>query len=801
MNQRVQRLRDALIDATTHICAERARLLTESWQATEGMPIIWRRARGLGHVLDNMTVTIFPGELIVGHHAVPLVASSVFPEYGMDWLERELDEISDRPLDPFRATPETKAELEPIFRYWEGKTHADRVRSETLLTLPDAVLPAWDSHGAVLNQAVQNSGKVSSGDGHVIVNFTRLLESGVDGILANIDDQMAPAQAEVSDRAAAKKVLFLKSSRAVMEAMIRFAGRYAAEARRLAAEEADATRRDELLQVAANCEQVPAGPAGTFWQALQSTWFLQLLVQIESNGHSMGPGRLDQFLHPTYARDLASGALTADSATELMQCFIMKFNEIRKARQTSHTRVMHGYPMFQTVTLGGQHADGSDASNDLTYHILEAMAGAKMQEPTFIMRLHSHSPRKLEVASCRAVIEHGGGFPGFFNDEVTIPLLTNVGVDLEDARDWVVCGCSEPQVPGKHNTITSGTCHVNLLKIFEIAMHDGENPANGITVYPGTGSLADFESYDEVVAAFRHQLDSYFSLVPVLDNITAQAHTDLTPTPLLSAFIDGRIEIGKDASEGGPPNYQNTITLGHGTANVGNCLASIKKLVFDDEVLTGAQILHAMDTNYEGEEGRRIRKLLLDAPKYGNDIEEVDRITARAMDWFCEGIAAYTPLRGGHYCPTPQTLSANAYTGEVVGATPDGRLAASPTADNASPMAGTDLNGATATMKSVARLDHEKATNGTILNVKLHPTAVKGGDRVQKFAALVRGFFDLKGMQVQFNVVDADVLRDAQANPEKHRSLIVKVAGYSALFTNLDARLQDQIIQRTEHAL
>ncbi|HJO06667.1 MAG TPA: glycine radical domain-containing protein, partial [Chloroflexota bacterium] len=251
----------------------------------------------------------------------------------------------------------------------------------------------------------------------------------------------------------------------------------------------------------------------------------------------------------------------------------------------------------------------------------------------------------------------------------------------------------------------------------------------------------------------------------------------------------------------GPPNYQNTITLGHGIANVGNCLASIKKLVFDDGVLTGAQILAGMDSNYEGEEGRRIRKLLLDASKYGNDIEEVDRITARVLDWFCEGIAAYTPLRGGHYCPTPQTLSANAYTGEVVGATPDGRLAASPTADNASPMAGTDLNGATATMKSVARLDHEKATNGTILNVKLHPTAVKGGDRVQKFAALVRGFFDLKGMQVQFNVVDAEVLRDAQVNPEKHRSLIVKVAGYSALFTNLDARLQDQIIQRTEHAL
>ena len=801
MNQRVQRLRDALIDARTYVCAERARLLTESWRQTEGMPIIWRRAQGLAHVLDNMTVTIYPGELIVGHHAVPLVASSIFPEYGMDWLEREIGELSDRPLDPFYVTAGTRAELEPIFRYWEGKTHTDRVRSETLLTLPDSVLPAWDPHNAVLNDAVTNSGKVSSGDGHVIVNFPRLLSSGINGIIAEIDAEMATAQEQVSDREAARKVLFLKSTGAVMEAMIRFAGRYAAEAGRQAKAETDPTRRDELLQVAANCERVPAEPVETFWEALQSTWFLQLLIQIESNGHSIGPGRLDQFAYPVYAREMASGALTPEFGTEVIQCFIMKFNEIRKARQTSHTRVMHGYPMFQTITLGGQHSDGSDASNDLTYHLLEAMADAKMQEPTFIIRLHSASPPQLEVAACRAVVEHGGGFPGFFNDEVTIPLLTNVGVSLEDARNWVVCGCSEPQVPGKHNTITSGTCHVNLLKILEIALHDGENPATRITVYPGTGSLADFKSYADVVAAYRRQLDNYLSLVPVLDNVTAQSHTDLTPTPLISAFIDGRIAVGKDASEGGPPNYQNTITLGHGTANVGNCLHNIKKLVFDDGVLTGAQLLHAIDTNFEGEEGRRIRKLLLDAPKFGNDVEEVDRITARAMDWFCEGIAVYTPLRGGHYCATPQTLSANAYTGEVVGATPDGRLAADPTADNVSPMAGTDLHGATATMKSVARLDHEKATNGTILNVKLHPTAVVGGDRIQKFAALVRGFFDLKGMQVQFNVVDADVLRDAQANPENYRSLIVKVAGYSALFTNLDARLQDQIIQRTEHAL
>jgi pyruvate formate-lyase/glycerol dehydratase family glycyl radical enzyme len=801
VNQRIQRRRDALIDATTHLCAERAGLLTESWQETAGMPIIWRRALGLAHVLDKMTVTIYPGELIVGHHARPLVASSVFPEFGLDWLERELDELSDRRLDPFFVSPETSEELQPLFSFWEGKSYARRVRSETLLTLPAAALPAWDSHNAVLNQAVSNSSSVSSGEGHVIVNFPRLIASGINAILAEIDAEMAEAQARVSDRKAARKVLFLKSSRTVLEAAIRFAARYAAEARRLAADETDPARREELLQVAANCEHVPAQPARTFWEVLQSTWLLQLLIQIESNGHSIGPGRLDQFAHPVYAREIASGALTTVSATELIQCYIMKCNEIRKARQWSSTRAMHGYPMFQTVTLGGQRSDGRDATNDLTYHLLEAMAGAKMQEPTFIVRLHSASPPQLEVAACRAVVEHGGGFPGFFNDEVTIPLLTNIGVSLEDARNWVVCGCSEPEVPGKHNTITSGACHVNLLKILEIALHDGENPATGITVFPGCGGLADFQSYDDLVAAYRHQLDSYLAIIPVLDHVTAGAHTDLTPTPFVSAFIDGRIEIGKDATEGGPPNYQNNITVAHGSTNVGNSLFSIKKLVFEDQLFSGADLLHALDTNFAGEEGRRIRKLLLDAPKFGNDETDVDGVTARAMDWFCDGIAAHTPPRGGHYCPSPTTLSANAYTGEAVGATPDGRLAADPTADNVSPMAGTDLNGATATMKSVARLDHEKATNGTILNIKLHPTAVKGGDRLRKFAALVHGFFDLKGMQVQFNVVDADILRDAQANPENHRNLIVKVAGYSALFTNLDAALQDQIIQRTEHAL
>ena len=340
-----------------------------------------------------------------------------------------------------------------------------------------------------------------------------------------------------------------------------------------------------------------------------------------------------------------------------------------------------------------------------------------------------------------------------------------------------------------------------MLKILELALNDGKNPETGARVCSGIGDLDQFTSYQDVENAYKKQLEFYLGVAPILDNITSKAYARLTPTPFLSSVLDYRIQYGKDVEEGGGPNYQNTIVLGHGTVNVGNSLFNIKKLVFDEKQVALDELKLALETNFEGQRGQRIKKMLLESAKYGNDEDEVDKMVANVMNWFCDGITRYVPARGGHYCPTPQTLSANTYTGESIGATPDGRSAGEPTADNISPMAGTDRNGVTATLKSVAKLDHAKATNGTILNVKLHPTAVSGDERIAKFAALVKGFFDLKGMQVQFNIVSAETLKEAKKNPEKYSNLIVKVAGYSALFTTLDEKLQDQIIARTEHSV
>ena len=377
----------------------------------------------------------------------------------------------------------------------------------------------------------------------------------------------------------------------------------------------------------------------------------------------------------------------------------------------------------------------------------------------------------------------------------------STGVILEDARDWAVDGCCEPIVPGKHNTINGGCCHVNLLKVMELTINGGVNHKNGSKVFSSAGTLDTMAAFEDFTTAYRKQLDFYISIIPLLDAITSNAHAELTPCPFLSGFIDYRLQIGKDVEEGGGPNYNNTLSICHGAVNVGNALYAMKKVIFDEKRYTPQQLKAALDSNFEGEEGQMIRKSLLEVPKYGNDIDEVDFMIRDSLNWYLKGIASYTPARGGYYCPSPQTLSANAYTGQDIGATPDGRLKGQPTADNVSPAAGSDMNGATAVLKSVAKLDHALATDGTILNMKLHPTAVSGEARLGKFAAMIRAYFDLLGFQVQFNIVSADTLRDAQKHPEKYKNLVVKVAGYSALFTTLDEHLQNQIIARTEHVI
>jgi pyruvate formate-lyase/glycerol dehydratase family glycyl radical enzyme len=797
---RTELLKDTLLAVEPALCPERAVLLTRSWRETEGQPVVIRRAMGFARILREMSIYIRPGELIVGNQASTPRAAPVFPEYAVRWIREELDELPKRPIDRFAVSEETRAALSPVCGYWEGRTYQDRVTAVTRHSLPAELAAAFDFRLSTLNQVITNLSRLSTGDGHIIANYQRAMQVGLRSL---IDEARRLAAAlDMARPESIDKKLFYEAVAISLEAAIEFAARFAALAERQAAGESDPSRRAELLGIAEVCRRVPAHPARTLREAIQAYWFVHLLLQIEANGHSISPGRFDQYLFPYYAADLALGRLTREQALELVECFWLKCNEVNKVREWAYTQYMSGYPMFQTVTLGGQTREGLDAVNDLTSVCLEATGNLKLAQPTVVVRVHGGSPDEYLLEAAHCLLRHRGGMPGFFNDEVGVPLLLRLGVTLEDARDWCVMGCSEPQVAGRFNTGTGGASHVNLLKVLEIALNGGTNPTTGLRPCPEARDLRTFGSFVEVREAFRRQLGYYVSVLPTLDNITSLAYAELTPTPFLSAVIDHRLEIGRDVSQGGPPNYHILVQHAYGLANVANSLAALKRLVFEEKRLTGAELSEALAANFAGPGGEEIRQLLLNrAPKFGNDEDEVDLLAREVANEHVREVTKFQPVRGGVVGPSTQSLTANVPVGATVGATPDGRRAGEPLADNNSPTPGTDVNGPTAVLKSASKLDHILLSNGTILNLKFHPSALEGEAQLRKFLAMIRTFFDLKGFQVQFNVVSADTLRDAQVHPDRYRNLVVKVAGYSALFSTLDRKLQDQLIARTAHEI
>jgi formate C-acetyltransferase len=798
VSTRTEQLKESLLATQPEICPERLLLLTAAYQETEGQPLILRRAEALARVLRNMSIYIRPGELIVGNQARCPRAAPLFPENASTWIEKEMDDLGTRPQDAFLVREEDKLTLREVLPYWRGKTHYDYVKALTRQALPVEARAAFNFEHFTLNQALCNFGRATGGDGHIILDFTWLLRVGLRALVAEARQKMAALDRSRPENL--EKLLFYQAVTTSLEGAIAFAERFAELAVQMAETEADPDRRAELFAIAETCRRVPAHPARTFREAVQSVWFLHLLIQIESNGHSISLGRFDQYLYPYYRTDLAAGILTREQALELVECFWIKCSEVNKVREWAHTHYMSGCPLFQTLTLGGQTRDGAEAVNDLTYVCLEATGNMKLHQPTVIVRLYDGSPDALLQEASRAVLRHGGGMPGFFNDEVGIPMLLRLGVSLEDARDWAVMGCAEPQVGGRFNTGTGGTSHLNLLKLLELALHGGVNPSNGTRLCPTEGDLASFRSFDELMAAYQRQVQYYVAFMPLLDNVTSAAFAALTPTPLLSGLLEHRLAAGRDVSSGGDPGYNLMPAFGLGVTNVANAMAAVRELVFEEKRLSGAELLEALDADFTGSRGEQIRQMLLNwAPKYGNDDDSVDQIARQVLNEFVAEIERYTPARGGHYAPTTQSLTVNVPYGKNVGATPDGRHAGEPLADNSSPSAGTDTHGPTATVKSVAKLDHVVVSNGTILNLKFHPTALHGEGRLRKFGNLIRSFFDLKGFQVQFNVLSPEKLRDAQRHPERYRNLIVKVAGYSAYFTSLDKELQEQLIARTTY--
>ena len=796
ITERSQKLRDTMLAVTPKLCAERARLYTESWKATAGEPLVIRRAKAFAKIVNEMTIFIRPGELIVGNLASDVRAAPVFPEFYMEFYKDELDgkpyRFEDRPGERFLVTAEDEKILRELVEWWRGKTMTDYKKK----LYPDDVYKANYDVGVVEILVFGEGG----GSGHFIEDFPKALALGFNGIKKEVEERLAPLKLwEPEDL---EKWYFYRAVIITLDAAINFGRRFAALARQQADKETDPTRKAELLKISENCEWVPANAPRSFWEAIQLVWFLHLLVQIESNGHSVSYGRLDQYLHPFYERDIQAGVITPEEVVELLECLVIKTTELNKVRSWDSTRVNMGYQMYQQLTVGGQTRDHESAVNDLSYLVVEAVENQKLTAPSLAVRYWDNIPEGFLLKSMECVNAHRGGQPQMHNDEVIIPSQIAMGATIDDAYDWAVEGCVSPAIPGKSRRegISAG---YNLHKILELTLYNGRDPRTGIQLArnPGNKDLSTFGSFDEFKAALKHQTEYYNRLAVIGLNCTEKAYAELTPTPFTSAFIDDCLRLGKDIELGGA-RYKTIFPRGVGMANVGNSLAAIKKLVFDEKKLTGAQIMHALETDFEDMDsiptGEDIRQMLLSAPKFGNDDDYVDSLARESSDYMIRDMPHYRSWTGGVAGAGMLPVSQNIPFGEVIGATPDGRRAGVAVADGCSPQQGTDRKGPTAAVKSAAKLNHIMCDNGTLLNQKITPMVMKDMSGLRKMAELVRTYFEYKGQHIQFNVASAATLRDAQKNPQKYPDLLVRVAGYSALFVALDRKVQDDIISRTE---
>ena len=790
---RVQKLRERLLDTTPQVCVERARLVTEAYQAHQADPPVLRRAKALAHVLDNMTIFIDQGELIVGNQASSPCAAPIFPEYSIHWIEEEIDHFANRPADVFLVCPEVKKELlEDILPYWRRKTLYDRV----MATLPDYVKQAQEIG------AISGRGNITSGDGHIIVDYPKVLSRGLEGVIEEAEE--ARRSLSLYDAAALRKRPFLEAVTIACRAAVRFGARYAEEAQRQAQREADPLRRAELERIAQACRRVPAKPPHTFHEAVQSAWFVHLITQIESNGHSFSLGRFDQYTYPFYQADIQAGRLTEEQALELLQCLWLKLFSVIKIRPWAHTRFGIGYPTYQNVTIGGQTRDGQDTTNELSYMVLRTIRETRLTQPNVSARYHSRTPERF-LMECARTIRLGFGMPAMKNDEAIIPALLEKGVRPEDAHDYAIVGCVEAAVPGKWGYRNTGMAFLNLLKVLELAYNDGRDPNTGIVLHPGRGDLADFRSFDELYEAFREQLNFYTHCHVVMDTVGDLALEELVPDGFCSALVADCIARGKTIKEGGAI-YDVVSGLESGVANVANALMALRKLVYEEGSLTADEVKRALETDFAHAEGERVRQRLLSAPKYGNDVDEVDELAARVLKDYLAEASKYRTTRygrgpiGGTYAGSTSNISANVPLGQGVCATPDGRRAGEPIAEGVSPFRGTDVKGPTAVMRSVTKLPTIKMI-AQLLNLRLSPGGLETEEGLRHLVQLLRGFQALKGWHVQFNTVSTEVLLEAQKHPGKYRDLVVRVAGYSALFVALDKATQDDIIARTVHQL
>ena len=796
LTDRMRSFREDLLNAKPWVCVERALITTDVYRSAMDQPMVLRRALMYKGVLEGMSIFIEPQTLLAGNQASSNRAAPVFPEYAMDWVIDELDQFERRDGDRFYITGENKAALREIAPFWEHNTVKDR----GLAAMPASAKVFYDLG------IIKAEGNITSGDAHVAVNYRRMLAAGLRDYKERAEQKLAAL--DLTDYRNLEKSYFYRAVIIVVDATRAFARRYADLAAAMARSETGGRRKAELLEMSRILNKTPYERAETFHEAVQALWLVHLCLQIESNGHSLSYGRMDQYLYPYYQQDLAAGTITEERACELLTNLWLKTFTINKIRSWSHTRFSAGSPLYQNVTVGGQILDTPprDAVNPLSYLILRSVAQTRLPQPNLTVRYHRGLDDRF-MEECIEVVRLGFGMPAFNSDEIIIPSFVKKGVLPDDAYDYSAIGCVEVAVPGKWGYRCTGMSFLNFPKSLLIALNDGVDMASGRRLCQGVGHVRDMRSFDDVKRAWDTVIREFTRQCVIIDSVADTVLERDTADVLCSALCDDCIERGLNLKEGGAV-YDFISDLQVGIANLADSLAAIKKCVFEDRSVTAADLWTALEANFGGEKNEAIRKLLLDAPKYGNDDDYVDTLIREAYDVYIDEMKKHHNTRygrgpiGGVYYAGTSSISANVPQGAGTPATPDGRKAGEPLAEGCSPSHGMDRKGPTAVFKTVSKLPTEEITGGVLLNQKVSPQTLEKPEDRKKLISLIRAFFNrLMGFHVQFNVVSKETLRDAQVRPAEHRNLIVRVAGYSAFFNVLSRETQDDIIERTEQVL
>lgn len=780
--QRLEMMNTRMQEAKPQLDAERAILVTEAYEKYRNNPPVLCRAKAFAYILDNMKPNMQPGELIVGSQTGRVRGVALFPEFGAKWVLDEIDMFPVRTTDPIIVNPKDKAKLVPILEKWEDNTFD----LQSTAILDPYVLQAQES-------GVISVGARTTGMGHISPDYPRILPTGLRGVINRSKEMIATTPVQTPEDI--RKVDFWNANIISCEAVIRFAHKFSDHAAALAEKESDAKRKAELLKIADVCSNVPENEPRDFWEAIQFVWFLQVTIQIEDNGHSIAVGRLDQNLYPYYKKSVLESDMAPEDAEELLAAFYIKCTEVLKLRDSFDSLAFAAYPMWQQMAIGGLKRDGSDATNELTWSVFRAWDLVKTVQPTMAMRINDNTPDDL-MDFALDYVQKGYAIPAFYNDILVTKLIQNKGATVEDSRDWTVHGCVEPYVQGKSDG-RPNVGYVNAAKCIELVLNNGWDPLAKCDMGVKTGDPSKFTSIKDFEEALHKQIVHFVKIMCEAYTKVCAMHAVYVPKGYASALVTDCIARGKSLEEGGALYNSSGVFL-VAMANGADCLEAIDYVVYQEKMMDVNSFNKILLNNFEGQE--RLRNIIINkVPKYGNDNLRVDGYANRMLREYNKEMVKYRDSRGGTYENCVLSTSFNVLQGKTIGATPDGRLAGEPVSDNASPMVGRDVTSPTAAIKSVASIDQSDVNNGALFNIKFSPGVVKGEQGLEVLKSCIKSYFALNGEHIQINVIDAETLKAAQDKPDEHRNLLIRVAGYSAYFIELDREVQNNIIERTAH--